>query len=206
MEGNEYELRGNCSLVLKRSVTLTDTGRLNLNTNAAHRRMCWMCVALIWMMVNYKWLVERLHVASLTSQWSGSLAGWLHRLACWVLDGLQISLIGLCSLTPFSLQPWSASSLVPQNVSSLWLAQLHTGMSGDRAVNTTRAQWNSGRLPMLQQSSQTQRHTHTQRKSNTLSVLHKAPMHSVTHLKSCVQTVFHCCSAQKFDVCKHKHA
>lgn len=159
-----------------------------------------------WWITN-EWLVERLHVASLTSQWSGSLAGRPHRLACWVLDGLQIGLIGLCSPTPFSSQPWSASSLVPQNVSSLWLAALQTGMSGDGAVNTTRPQWNSGRVPTLQQSD---KHTHTlthmQRPSNTLSVIHKAPMLSVTHLKSCARAEFHWCSAQKPYVCEHKHA
>lgn len=120
---------------------------------------CW------WM--THEWLVERLHVASLTSQWSGSLAGRPHRLACWVLDGLQISLIGLCSLTPFSSQPWSASSLVAENVSSLWLALLQTGMSGDGAVNTTRAQWNSGRVPTLQQSDTESTQTYTRSGSLT---------------------------------------
>ena len=173
---------------------------------------------LVWMLMNSnEWLVGRLHVASLTSQWSGSLASRPHRLACWVLDGLQISLIGLCGLTLFFPQPWSASSLVAQNVSSLWLAPLQSGMSGDRAVNTTRAQCNSGTEPTLQQShththahahthTHTKTHACTQRKSNTLSVLHRAPMLSVTHLKSSVQAEFHWYSAQKSNIHEHKHA
>lgn len=166
-----------------------------------HSYACW------W--ITNEWLVERLCVASLTSQWSGSLAGQSDRLACWVLDGPLISLIGLCSLTPFSSQLWTASSLVLQNVSSLWLALFPTGMSGDGAVNTTRAQWNSGKVPTLERSSQTQRQTHTQShmqwKSNTLSVLHKALMLSVTHLKSCVQAKFHGCYTQKTYIYEHKH-
>lgn len=109
-------------------------------------------------------LVKRLHAASITSQWSASLASWSHRLTRWVLDGPQISLIGLCGSTPYPSppQPRSASSLVEQNVFNLQLAQLQTGMSGEGAVNTTRAQWNSGRLPMLQQSNtETETHKHT---------------------------------------------
>ena len=126
-----------------------------------------MCGGLVWMLMNSnEWLVERLHVASLTSQWSGSLASRPHRLACWVLDGLQISLIGLRGLTLFFPQPWSASSLVVQNVSSLRLAPLQSGMSGDGAVNTTRAQCNSGTEPTLQQS-HTHAHTHTHTYTHT---------------------------------------
>lgn len=177
--------------------------------------ICAECVADLyecWWITN-ECLVERLHEASLTSQWSGSLASWPHRLACWVLDGLQISLIGLCSLTPFffhshDLDPhwWCKRSLVCG-----WL-RFKLGSQGTELWTRPELRGTLAECPRY--SSQTTRQTHTQthtcshmrRKSNTMSVLHKAPTLSVTHLKSCAQAKFHWYSAQKSHDCEHKHA
>lgn len=123
--------------ILKRIVLLTDACQLNLNANTIHRCTCWMHLCACWWITN-EWLLERLHAASLTTQWSSCLADQPHRLTRWVLDGLQICLIGSQSSTCSSSPGWSESSLVPQNVWELWLALLQTGMSGDGAVSATR--------------------------------------------------------------------
>lgn len=174
--------------------------KLNLSANK---------IQLQWWVTN-EWLVERLHVVSLTSQWSDCLASQPRRLACWVLDGPQFGLIGLCGPTPLLFFPPHNRDLRPHwwhrmALACGWLC-FKLGCLGTELRKRPELSGTLEECPHYGSQTQTQKHTHAHRRRCSISLCSTKHQCSLSHLKVMRANKFYWYSAPKYNVWAHKHA
>ena len=195
---NECELRGNGPLVLKRSVILMDASKLNLNANLVHWHMCRMCSALVCMLMNYKRLVDRFHVASLSlesvvrqsgrpqSQTSLLSSGRPSDPPDWLVQPDNLSFVAMICI-PIG---WTKCLQSVVGSASNWDVGKELWTRPELSGTLAESPRYSGAVRHRDKHTHIHTHTHIQQKSNTLCLQHKAPMLPVTYLQSCVLPEF----------------